>query len=288
MVKLLSAVLLSLVLQSGGYTTEVENYRKQRGVEIGGETGWAALTDLHWLANGTLTIGRAASNAIRLNAPSAPALLGTLTVAPQSVTLNVAAGVTAQLNGKAVTSVQVPSNVAPASGISVAGMTLAVIERGDRRGLRVWDRVSPTRVNFRGLRWYPADVKWRVDAQFIPHQPIPKMRIQNIVGQIVEMANPGAAAFTLDGRKYQLEALLESADANELFFMFRDGTSGKATYGAGRYLYAPLPKDGRVTLDFNLAINPPCAFTEFATCPLPPAKNRLLVPIEAGELDYPH
>jgi uncharacterized protein (DUF1684 family) len=100
------------------------------------------------------------------------------------------------------------------------------------------------------------------------------------------MANPGAASFTVDGRTYQLEALLESTDANELFFMFKDGTSGKATYGAGRYLYTPLPRDGHVTLDFNVAINPPCAFTEFATCPLPPVKNRLLIPIEAGELDY--
>jgi uncharacterized protein (DUF1684 family) len=287
MLKLSAAVvLLSLVAQAGDYKTGVENYRNQRAVEIGGETGWAALTDLRWLENGQFTIGRGPENAIRLNAPSAPQRLGSLTVTPQTATFDVAPGVTARVNGKAVTTVQVPSNVAPVSGVSVGGMTFAVIERGDRRGLRVWDRVSPGRVNFRGLRWYPTDVRWRVDAQFIPHQPVPTMRIQNIVGQVVEMANPGAASFTVDGRTYQLEALLESTDANELFFMFKDGTSGKATYGAGRYLYTPLPRDGHVTLDFNVAINPPCAFTEFATCPLPPVKNRLLIPIEAGELDY--
>jgi uncharacterized protein (DUF1684 family) len=283
-----TAVLLSLVLQGGNYKTEVDKFHTQRTQDIGGETGWAALTDLRWLENGRFTIGRAPSNAIRLSAPSSPELLGTLTVTPRAVTLQVAPGVTALVKGKAVTDIEVPSNVAPASGISVGSMTLAVIARGDRRGLRVCDRVSPTRVNFRGLRWYPTDGKWRVEAAFIPHQPVPRMRVQNIIGQTVEMANPGAASFTVNGRQYQLEALLESADANELFFMFRDATSGKATYGAGRYLYTPLPKDGHVTLDFNLATNPPCAFTEFATCPLPPVKNRLLIPIEAGELDYLH
>ena len=282
------AVLLSLVLQPGNYKAEVESFHKQRALEIGGDTGWAALTDLHWLENGRFSIGRAPSNAIRLNAPSSPEQLGTLTVTPEAVRLQVVSGVTALLKGKPFTDIQMPTNVAPESGISVGGMTLGIIARADRRGLRVWDRVSPTRVNFHGLRWYPTDEKWRVEATFIPHTPVPKIRIQNVIGQTVEMANPGAAAFTVGGRPYQLEALLESADANELFFMFRDGTSGKTTYGAGRYLYAPLPKDGRVTIDFNRATNPPCAFTEFATCPLPPPKNRLLIPLDAGELDYLH
>jgi len=289
MLKLLStAVALSFILQSAAYNTAVEDFHKQRALEIGGDSGWAALTDLQWLQNGQFTIGRAPSNAIRLNAPSSPERLGTLTVTPQAVTLQVAPGVTAVVNGKASSEIQLPINVAPVSAVSVGGIKFSVIERADRRGLRVWDRVSPTRVSFRGLRWYPTSVRWRVDASFTPHQPAPMMRIQNIVGQTVEMANPGVASFVVDGRTYRLEALLESADATELFFMFRDGTSNKTTYGAGRYMYTALPKDGHVTLDFNMAVNPPCAFTAFATCPLPPVKNRLLVPIDAGELDYRH
>jgi uncharacterized protein (DUF1684 family) len=143
-------------------------------------------------------------------------------------------------------------------------------------------------VSFQGLRWFPIETRWRIDARWIPHQPAPTLRIQNIVGQIVEMSNPGAAVFTVAGRDYRLEALLESPADEELFFMFRDGTSGRTTYGAGRYLYTPLPKDGRVMLDFNRAINPPCAFTNFATCPLPPSANRLTVAIEAGEMDDGH
>jgi len=115
---------------------------------------------------------------------------------------------------------------------------------------------------------------------------VPRLPIQNIIGQTIEMANPGTATFSIGGQEFQLEALLESDDADELFFMFRDGTSSKTTYGAGRYLYTPLPKDGHVTIDFNRAMNPPCAFTNFATCPLPPAKNRLSIPVAAGELDH--
>ena len=289
MLRLSAAIsLLSLVVQAGAYTADVEDFRRQRAADIGGETGWAALTDLRWVENGQFTIGRAPSNAIRLNAPSSPERLGTLIVTAQGATLQVASGATALVNGKPVTNVQVPSNVSPASGISAGGMTMTMIERGGKRGLRVWDKVSPTRVNFRGLRWYPIDVKWRVEATFVPHQPVPKVRIQNIIGQTIEMANPGTAVFTIGGRQIALEALLEAPDADELFFMFRDATSGKATYGAGRYLYTPLPKDARVTLDFNRAMNPPCAFTQFATCPLPPAKNRLAIAVEGGELDYKH
>jgi uncharacterized protein (DUF1684 family) len=102
------------------------------------------------------------------------------------------------------------------------------------------------------------------------------------------MPNPGVAIFSIDGREHRLEALLESDDAKELFFLFRDATSGKTTYGAGRYLYTPLPENGRVILDFNQAKNPPCTFTDFATCPLPPKGNVLDVAVKAGELDRPH
>jgi uncharacterized protein (DUF1684 family) len=102
------------------------------------------------------------------------------------------------------------------------------------------------------------------------------------------MKNPGVVVFTVAGKEYSLEAMLETDNAKELFFIFKDGTSNKTTYGAGRYLYTPLPRDGRVDLDFNKAKNPPCAFTDFATCPLPPAKNRLTLSVMAGELDHKH
>lgn len=282
---LLTLTLIAISFQTASTPNDLEGFRKQREAEIGGETGWAALTGLHWLTTGQMTVGRDASNAVVLTAPSAPPKLGTLDVTDDTVTLHVAAGVPARVKGQPV--IDVP--LRPASGaLTVGGMTMVVIKRGRGMALRVWDAAAPGRVAFKGLRWYPADPKMKLDAKFIPHQPAPRLKIQNIIGETIEMSNPGAVAFTIGGKTYQLEALLESDGANELFFMFKDGTSNKTTYGAGRYLYTPLPKDGHVTLDFNRAMNPPCAFTNFATCPLPPAPNRLTVPIPAGELDHKH
>jgi len=283
---LLAFSLAGVLFQTAGTPTDLATFRKQREVEIGGETGWAALTGLHWLTNGTMTVGRDSRNAVVLTAPSAPATLGTLNVTDTSVTLHVAAGVPARVKGQPVTEVQLRPGTEASDGLTVGGMTMVVIKRGRGMALRVWDAAAPGRIAFKGLRWYPAEPKLKVEAKFIPHQPPGKVKIQNIIGETIEMSNPGAVAFTIGGTLYRLEALLESDDADELFFMFKDGTSNKTTYGAGRYLYTPLPKDGRVTLDFNRAMNPPCAFTSFATCPLPPMPNRLTVPIPAGELDH--
>jgi uncharacterized protein (DUF1684 family) len=120
----------------------------------------------------------------------------------------------------------------------------------------------------------------------VPYEEPRMVRVPNVLGQMNEMPSPGAVEFTRDGRAIRLDGVLEEEGAQELFFIFRDGTSGKETYGSGRFLYAPLPKDGRIVLDFNKAYNPPCAFTPYATCPLPPPQNRIPIRIEAGEKAY--
>lgn len=274
----------ALAAQSASYRAEVEAFRKQREAEIGGPTGWAALAGLHWLETGRHTIGRAASNDVVLAAPSAPPELGTITVRANDAELALAPGISAELDGAPVRTAILKTDVGPDHAVVVGNMRLALIARGGKLALRVWDSQSPTRLAFHGLRWYPIDPTWRIDARFVPHTPPPRLPIVNVLGQTIRMANVGDAEFAVGGETYRLEALLESDDAQQLFFMFRDGTTGKETYSAGRYLYTPLPKDGRVTLDFNEAKNPPCAFTTFATCPLPPKSNRLTLRIEAGEL----
>jgi uncharacterized protein (DUF1684 family) len=276
-----------VLAQSTDTKAETEAFRKQREAEIGGPTGWIALVGLHWLDIGAHTIGRGPNNAVALSAPSSPDRLGVVTVTAESVSLQVAPGVDARVKGQPVTAVELRSG-GPEAGLTVGGMTLVVIRRGGRVGLRVWDSASEARTGFKGLQWLPIDAAWRFDARFVAHAPAPRMRILNVLGDTVEMANPGYVSFTIAGQEYHLEALLESANAKELFFMFRDATSGKTTYGAGRYLYTELPKDGRVIVDFNRAMNPPCAFTEFATCPLPPAANRLPIGVTAGELNDGH
>ncbi len=148
------------------------------------------------------------------------------------------------------------------------------------------DLENPGRKHFSGIRNYRIDPKWRVEARFEPYDPPRRIPIANIIGTVDSMTCPGALVFTAGGREVRLDPVLEAPDATDLFIIFSDETSGSETYGAGRFLYAGLPKDGTTVLDFNKAYNPPCAFTEFATCPLPPAQNALPIAVRAGEKKY--
>jgi len=171
--------------------------------------------------------------------------------------------------------------------VAVGGMTLTVIRRAKGLALRVWDANAPARVSFHGLSWYPVDAAWNISAKWVPHAPAPVVHVLDVLGEVVDMPNPGAAVFSVGHKEYRLEALVDPDNAGALFFPFRDATSNRTTYGAGRYFYVSQPKDGRVQLDFNYALNPPCAFSEFTTCPVAPASNRLALAITAGEMYKP-
>ena len=167
--------------------------------------------------------------------------------------------------------------------LELGSLSFHVVKRGDHLGLRVKDRDNPARAEFKGTDYYPADRKWVVNARFEPYEPPKHVPILNVLGMETEENAPGTLAFEVDGREYRLQALKEKGE-EQFFIIFADQTSGKETYGAGRYLYADPPAaDGRVKLDFNRAYSPPCAFTRYATCPLPPAQNRLPLRVEAGE-----
>jgi uncharacterized protein (DUF1684 family) len=156
-----------------------------------------------------------------------------------------------------------------------------LIERGGRYGIRVKDSASEGRKNFAGLVWYPVDPSWRVEAKFIPspHQ----VTYATDVGVVETGESMGYAEFERDGHTFRLDSTREE---DELFFVIRDETSGKTTYSAARFIYTGLPQNGRLWIDFNRAYNPPCVFTDFATCPLPPSQNRMDVAVEAGEKAY--
>jgi uncharacterized protein (DUF1684 family) len=281
-------LLIALAVQPAGYRAGIEEFRQKRAAEISGPTGWAALVGLHWLTTGSeLVVGSDPISGVHLTGPSAPGRLATINVGADSVHIRVSTGLDATLNGKPVAEFDMAPGVPADEGLKVGGLTLVVIRRDTRLALRVWDANAPNRVAFKGLNWMPIDARWRISARWEPHpRTQPRMKVMNVLGDVVEMQNPGAAIFAVGGKAYRLEALLEADDAKELFFIFKDGTSNKTTYGAGRYLYTPLPKNGRVELDFNKAKNPPCAFTDFATCPLPPPGNRLTLDVTAGELDH--
>jgi uncharacterized protein (DUF1684 family) len=148
-------------------------------------------------------------------------------------------------------------------------------------GVRVKDRQHPARAAFGGRHWFAPDETYCLQAAFVPYDPPRRVPVTNILGDVDDAPSPGYALFTLAGQAYRLDAL---PDPNGLAFYFCDTTNPTTTYPAGRYLKSAPPQAGMVTLDFNRAYNPPCAFTAFATCTLPPPQNRLLVAIEAGEL----
>jgi uncharacterized protein (DUF1684 family) len=276
------------------YREQVEAFRLKRAHEIIAPTGWAALVGLHFLTPGTHAIGSAPGSDVRLTGPSAPPALGTITVTSGAAgtagtaRLVTAKGIQARRGSEVLTDIELKPGGGPEGYLTFGDMTMTLIRRGDRLALRVWDAKAPSLTSLSKLDWMPIDESWRVQGRFEPHPAGRTMKILNVLDELIDMSNPGVAVFTIDGREYRLEAMLESDDAKELFFLFKDGTSGKTTYGAGRYLYTPLPENGRVILDFNQAKNPPCTFTDFATCPLPPKGNVLPVAINAGELDHPH
>jgi uncharacterized protein (DUF1684 family) len=198
----------------------------------------------------------------------------------------VASGVIVKVNGQPATEadLKIDSNNVKPDVLTVGELKLTVIKRSNRIGLRVRHLNSRARREFKGLHWFPIRKSLRVVATFTPFEKPREMTIVNVLGDELKMTNPGLLTFTLNGRTYQLKPVVEND--HELFIIFRDRTAGKSTYPAGRFLYTDLPKEGKVILDFNKAENPPCAFTKFATCPLPPRQNFLPIKIEAGELTY--
>ena len=169
--------------------------------------------------------------------------------------------------------------------VAVGRLSLFAIHRGPKLGIRMRDPASQFRRDFHGLDYFPVSEEYRVTARFVAEPR--RIPIANVLGQTTPMESPGYVVFRLHGQQLRLYPVFE-APATSLFFVFRDQTSGKETYGAGRFLDAGLPRDGQVVLDFNKAYNPPCAFTPYATCPLPPQENRLAVAIAAGEKTYGH
>ena len=263
-----------------------EAWKVRRLASLQREDGWLSLVGLHWLEEGENRFGSAPHN--RLVLPStAPASAGTLTLSDGTVTLSASAPMT--VDGKPAEGTITLRNDNDDAGptiVQMGTMRFNVIKRGERYGLRVKDSEAPTRTEFAGLEYFPVDPKWRVEARFEPYDPPKKIPIADVTGMVSESISPGALVFTVDGQEHRLDPILEDGSPN-LFIIFRDQTSADSTYPAGRYLYAsPAGPDGKVVVDFNKAYNPPCAFTDFATCPLPPQQNRLPVRVEAGEKKY--
>ncbi len=248
------------------YQSEIAQWRHDREAALRASGGWLSVAGLFWLHEGANPFGRDAANEIAL--PDGPARAGVFNLNGGKVTVTMD-GATRELAHDSD------------DAAKVGRLSMYVILRGERYGIRLKDPESEYVKRFHGIDYFPADEHYRVTAKFISEAR--KIPVLNILGQTEDSENPGYAVFQLQGHEMRLYPILEEPDAKELFYIFRDLTTGKETYPAGRFLYSDMPKDGHVVLDFNKAYNPPCAFTAYATCPVPPKENYMQVKIEAGE-----
>jgi uncharacterized protein len=265
----------------------VEQWRAQRVAELTSDTGWLTLVGLLWLDPGANSFGRGDTNHLLLNYPSVPLNVGTFVLASNGVRFSASKGSGFTHNGQPVSTIDmVPDTRGEPTVLAKGSLRIFIIERSGKFGIRVRDLDSPRRRQFVPIEYYPIDPSWAVEARFEPYEPHHQVRISNILGMEQEMDSPGALVFNIDGREWRLDAVLEAPNDQSFFVMFADGTNGTGSYPGGRFLHVPLPKQGVSKVDFNESYNPPCAFNDFATCPLPPYQNHLALRIEAGEKAY--
>ena len=276
--------------RASSHREEVETWRQERLASLKADDGWLSLVNLAWLDEGENRFGSDPENEVVLPEGKSPKVAGTLIRQGQTVRVRVEPGAQGDQvlssDGKPVTgemALQTDAQGKP-TVLEMGPVSFYIIERGDRLGVRVKDKTSPVLTSFRGLDQFPIRESWRIVARFEPYQPARAIPIPNVLGQVQDQPSPGAAVFEWQGKTYRLDALGSVEEG--LSFIFGDETNGKETYGAGRFLDTGPPKDGKVVIDFNTAYNPPCAFTAYATCPLPPAQNKLALRVEAGEKKF--
>jgi uncharacterized protein (DUF1684 family) len=270
----------------------VEAWRAQRYAALRRPMSWLTLVGLDWLAQGVNRLGSATENEIAL--PGGPPLAGTIEVhGSQAVATSDPDGRLvvdgAPVNGLPLVADVDATDERPPTTLEIDTLRLRLIRRGPdgvRLGLRTWD-TALAQPRFAAIDHWPVDSRWSVAARLEPASPGSTVAVPDVLGDVIEEPTPGAVLFEVDGVACRIDAV-EGGDQGELWLIFADATSGAETYGGGRFLYTPPPRpDGTVTVDFNRAYNPPCVFSPYATCPLPPPQNRLSVRIEAGERTYP-
>jgi uncharacterized protein (DUF1684 family) len=281
MFRRLLAVLMGVTLLcSAAERDEVLRWRRQKEVELRKSEGWLSLVGLEFLKPGAQKLVVRSNQCLTTESEGKP--VAEITVTAGKITIS-STNSELTLNGAPLP--RVAEWHADDSGhpdkLEYKHCNVLLIHRGDRYALRIKDTESARRKQFKGMQWFPVDARYRIVADFTTDPA--QVAVPTMIGTTLQLKSPGSVHFTLQGRQFTLTPVLETDDAKQLFFIFKDATASKTTYGAGRFLYTELPRDGKVVLDFNKAENPPCAFTPYATCPRPPKGNVLDVAIEAGE-----
>jgi uncharacterized protein (DUF1684 family) len=271
------------------YVTGIEKWRSEREANLKKETGWLTVAGLFWLKEGINTVGAGEKFDVRLTENFKQGKFGELEFKNGKAVLKLEKGIDAQIDGKSVSAPVdlVSDEKGKPTEIRTGTQSFFLIKREERFGIRLKDSNSEARRNFKGLHWFPIDENYKVTARFEAWPEPKELSVPNVLGGNFKMKSPGVLKFSLNGKECSLQPVLEDDDET-LFIIFGDGSNRGETYKSGRFLYAEKPVNGEVILDFNKAENPPCAFTPYATCPLPPAGNKLEVEIKAGEKRYDH
>ena len=272
-----------------GYRTEIEQFQQKREASLRAEDGWLSVSGLFWLQPGAKRVGSASGSEVALRA-GAPAAVGTLNLAadsagkPGAASFQPAPGVAVRRNGQPFDGgpIQSDADGAKADVLSVGDFRFILLRRNDRYALRLKDNANPARRDFAGTRWFPVGEDWRIVARFKPHALPRTITFDTVVGGHDVLPAPGTVTFEQGGQTHTLEAASESSDG-KLWFVFRDTTAGTTTASNARQLTTDAPQGGYVILDFNRAINLPCAYIDHSTCPIAPPQNRLAVAVTAGE-----
>ncbi|MEA2206415.1 MAG: uncharacterized protein QOE77_3191 [Blastocatellia bacterium] len=293
------------VFDAAAHRQEIQKWQATRLERLTEPDGWLSLVGLFWLHEGENKFGSDPKNPVVLPEGKAPAVTGSFWLKDGRVQLTTRARIPISLSTPSTGDIEVLGRLIAVpiersrnlyltddtqdngpTRLEIDSLIINVVKRGDRIGIRVKDPKSLTRQEFKGLEYFPIDPKWRIEARFEPYQPPKIIQIDNVLNMTDDETSPGALAFEVNGKTYRIDPILEQGET-DYFVMIADETTGGETYGAGRYLYvSPPDASGKVIIDFNKAYSPPCAFTGFATCPLPPQQNHLPLRIEAGEKKY--
>jgi len=284
-----ATVLLSLAAARAqtAYIKEIEKFQEAQESNLRKDDGWLTVAGLFWLKAGVNTVGAGQAFDVRLTDNFKQGKFGEIDFHNGAATLEVENGVEAQSDGNKISTIELASDeTGKPTKVQTGSQTFYLIKREDRFGIRLKDNNSEARRSFKGLSWFPIDESYKVTARFEAFPAPREIPIPNVLGGNFKMKSPGILKFNLKEKEYSLQPVVEEDD--QLFIIFRDASNLTETYTGGRFLYAEKPLNGQVVLDFNQAVNPPCAFTHFATCPMPPPQNDLPIAIEAGEKRYDH
>jgi len=266
------------------YLNEINQWHQKRIENLSKENGWLNLVGLYWLKNGENKFGSARDNDV-VFPPITSDYIGTFNLYDSVVTIKVLPGKKVLYNDTEVSEMPMQIDLSgDPTVLQLNSFRWFIIKRGEKYGIRLRDLDAPLLKEFKGIDRFPVDTNWRIETKFVPYSSPRKIIIPNILGDSEEDIVVGKLVFNIEDKEFSLDPI---DSGKRLFIIFADETNGESTYGAGRFLYTDKPDStGKVILDFNKSYNPPCVFTKYATCPLPPEQNRLAIKITAGEKNF--